>query len=87
MKAIYLSQFQAMVRRSQQTISNRERQLEMTRRQEEVRGETLKNLSREKMLESNMNREQRLDDKRFLRQQMTEQKEREMEETMLKVSL
>ena len=87
MKAIYLSKFQAMVRRSQQTISNRERQLEMTRRQEEVRGETLKNLSREKMLESNMNREQRLDDKRFLRQQMTEQKEREMEETMLKVSL
>ena len=57
----------------------------MNRRQEEVRDETLKNLGREKMLESNMNREQRLEDKRFLRQQMTEQKEREMEETMLKV--
>ena len=58
----------------------------MNRRQEEVREVTLKNLGREKMLESNMNREQRLEDKRFLRQQMTEQKEREMEETMLKVT-
>ena len=37
------------------------------------------------MLESNMNRESRLEDKRFIRTQMMEQKEREMEETMLKV--
>ena len=57
----------------------------MNRRQEEVREETLRNLGREKMLESNMNREVRLENKRFIRQQMTEEKEREMEETMLKV--
>ena len=80
------SEFQATVRRQpQQTISQRERQLENNRRQEEVREETLRNLGREKMLESNMNRESRLEDKRFIRTQMMEQKEREMEETMLKV--
>ena len=75
------------MRRSQpqQTISQRERQLENNRRQEEVREETLRNLGREKMLESNMNREARLENKRYIRQNMTEQKEREMEETMLKV--
>lgn len=49
-----------------------------------MREETLRNLGREKMLESNMNRESRLEDKRFIRTQMMEQKEREMEETMLK---
>ena len=77
------------MRRSQpqQTISQRERQLENNRRQEEVREETLRNLGREKMLESNMNREARLENKRYIRQNMTEQKEREMEETMLKVRI
>ena len=77
------------MRRSQpqQTISQRERQLENNRRQEEVREETLRNLGREKMLESNMNREARLENKRYIRQNMTERKEREMEETMLKVRI
>lgn len=50
------------------------------------REETVRNLAREKMLESNMNRETRLEDKRFLRQHQQELKEREMEETILKVT-
>jgi hypothetical protein len=75
-----------MMRRAPlQTVAQRERQLENSRRQENVREETVRNLAREKMLESNMNREERLDSKRFLRTQMQEHKEREMGETILKV--
>ncbi|XP_060559963.1 meiosis-specific nuclear structural protein 1-like [Ruditapes philippinarum] len=75
----------AMMRRAPlQTVAQRERQLENSRRQENVREETVRNLAREKMLESNMNREERLDSKRFLRTQMQEHKEREMGETILK---
>ncbi|WAR11219.1 MNS1-like protein [Mya arenaria] len=75
----------ATIRRAPpQTVAQRERQLENSRHQEMVRDETLKNLSREKMLESNMNREGRLEDKRFIRTQMQEQKERDMEETIFK---
>jgi len=70
-----------------QSVAQRERQLENARHQEMVREETLKNLGREKLLESNMNREDRLENKRFIRTQMQEQKEREMEETILKVTL
>ena len=79
---------QATVRRAPpQTVAQRERQLENARRQEMVREETVRTLGREKVLESNMNREERLENKRFLRQQMAEQKEREMEETILRVRL
>ena len=70
-----------------QSVAQRERQLENARHQEMVREETLKNLGREKLLESNMNREDRLENKRFIRTQMQEQKEREMEETILKVHM
>lgn len=78
--------FQATIRRAPpQTVAQRERQLENARRQEMNREETVRNLAREKMLESNMNRETRLEDKRFLRQQQQELKEREMEDTILKV--
>ncbi|XP_055955731.1 meiosis-specific nuclear structural protein 1 [Patella vulgata] len=69
--------------RRQQT-SMRDRELDKSRRQEEMREDTLHRLSEEKMLTSNMNREERIDDKRFLRRQQLEQKEREMEEAILK---
>ena len=79
---------QATVRRAPpQTVAQRERQLENARRQGMVREETVRTLGREKVLESNMNRQERLENKRFLRQQMAEQKEREMEETILRVRL
>ena len=80
--------FQATIRRAPpQTVAQRERQLENSRRQEQNREETVRNIAREKMLESNMNREDRLEDKRFLRTQQNELKEREMEETIMKVAL
>lgn len=75
-----------MMRRAPpQSVGQRERQLENSRRQENIREETVRNLAREKLLESNMNREGRLEDKRFIRTQMSEQKERDMEEHILKV--
>lgn len=52
-----------------------------------MREETVRALAREKVLESNMNREDRLDNKRFIRMHMQEQKEREMEETIMKVNI
>jgi len=80
--------FQATIRRAPpQTVAQRERQLENSRRQEQNREETVRNIAREKMLESNMNREDRLEDKRFLRTQQNELKEREMEETIMKVAI
>lgn len=66
-------------------MAQRERQLENARRQEMNREETVRNIAREKMLESNMQRSEQLENKRFLRQQQQELKEREMEETILKV--
>ena len=74
-----------MRRAPPQTVSQRERQLENSRRQENVREETIRNLNREKMLEANMSRETRLEDKRFIRSQMQEQKERDMEDSIVKV--
>lgn len=69
------------------TASQQERQLENTRRQEEVREDSIRQLGLGKMLESNMSRAERLDEKRYIRRFMMEQKEREMEEAIMKVCI
>lgn len=62
----------------------RERQLENMRRQEDYREDTIRRLHEEKRLEANMSNEERISEKRFIRRTMMEQKEREMEEAILK---
>ena len=76
--------FQTTVRRL--TATERERQLQNFCRQEEVREDTLRQLGTQKLFEANMNNEEKLSEKRYIRQIMMEQKEREMEDTILKVS-
>ena len=61
--------------------------LEQSRRVEENREDTLKLLAREQMERANMASDERVETKRFLRAQMKAEKEREMEEAILKVSL
>lgn len=65
-------------------VSQRERQLENSRRQEEFRQDTIHRLDQDKILEANMSNEDRLSEKRYLRRMMMEQKEREMEDAILK---
>ena len=67
------------------TAYERERHLEQSRRQEEVREDTIHRLGREKLLEANLINAEKLDNKRYIRQAMVEKKEREMEESILKV--
>lgn len=55
------------------------------RRQEDYREDTIRRLHEEKRLEANMSHEERISEKRFIRRTMMEQKEREMEEAILKV--
>lgn len=81
---LYIFLLQTTVRRL--TASERERQLQNFRRQEEVREDTLRQLGTQKLLEANMSNEERLSEKRYIRRMMMEQKEREMEDTILKVS-
>lgn len=77
---------QTTVRRAL-TGGARERQLENMRRQEDYREDTIRRLHEEKRLEANMSNEERISEKRFIRRTMMEQKEREMEEAILKVHL
>lgn len=51
-----------------------------------MREDTLRQLGTQKLFEANMNNEEKLSEKRYIRQIMMEQKEREMEDTILKVS-
>lgn len=67
------------------THTAQEQMRQTMRRQDELREDTLKRLSQEKLLEANMASEDRVEDKRFIRRLQTEQKEREMEEAILKV--
>lgn len=55
------------------------------RRQEDYREDTIRRLHEEKRLEANMSNEERISEKRFIRRTMMEQKEKEMEEAILKV--
>lgn len=75
--------FQTTVRRL--TASERERQLQNYRRHEEVREDTIRQLGTQKLLEANMSNEEKLSEKRYIRRMMMEQKERDMEDTILKV--
>ena len=78
--------FQTTIRRTQPLHSgHRERQLENMRRKEDFREDTIRRLNQEKMLEANMNNENRVLEKRYIRTVMMDQKEQEMEEAILKV--
>ncbi|XP_069102255.1 meiosis-specific nuclear structural protein 1-like [Argopecten irradians] len=66
------------------TSYDRERQLEQSRRQGEIREDTIKRLNQERLLEANLSNERKLTEKRYLRNLMKEQKEMEMEESILK---
>ena len=62
-------------------MANRERSL----RQEDAREDTMRSLARERMDYANMASEERVENKRMIRLLQLEQKEREMEEAILKV--
>lgn len=59
--------------------------LESTRRKEENREDALKSVARERMDLANMASEERVENRRMLRLMQLEQKEREMEEAIMRV--
>ena len=56
-----------------------------TRKREDVRDDHLKRLANEKLLEANMDSDERVENKRYIRKLQKEQQERDMEEAMQKV--
>ncbi len=77
--------FQTTVRRNY-THAQQSSLLQAGRRAEEQREDSVKRLAWEQMQMANLRSEDRAEDKRFLRRRMQEQKEREMEEALIKVS-
>ena len=76
--------FQSTVRRGN-THTQQKAQLELSRRREEHREDTLKSLARDQMESANILSEERVEDKRFIRALQQEQKEAEMQEAIIKV--
>lgn len=66
------------------THTQQQQILEKSRQAEEGREDALKNLAWEKLQTANLSSEERSEDKRFIRRFQMEQKEREMEEAIMK---
>ena len=56
-----------------------------TRKREDLRDDHLKRLASEKLLEANMDSDERVENKRIIRAMQKEQQERETEEAIIKV--
>ena len=80
--SLYLPFDQATIRRAAMVTKT----MDQNRDTEEKQQDRLRDVARARMIQSNLERENRVTDKRILRRQMVENKEREMEEAILRVS-